>query len=89
MRGWEGLVLRYRQAGLYSLLTLRDDARDARKFAYGDVAAAFRYWRDHDGGVRPFVIAGVEQGGTQRRGYLRRRDRAEPVQPTRVWPAPI
>lgn len=55
---------RYRQAGLYSLLTLRDDARDARKFAYGDVAAAFRYWRDHDGGARPFVIVGVEQGGT-------------------------
>jgi len=55
---------RYRQAGLYSLLTLREDARDARKFAYGDVAAAFRYWRDHDGGTRPFVVVGVEQGGT-------------------------
>ena len=55
---------RYRQAGLYSLLTLREDAREARKFAYGDVAAAFRYWRDHDGGTRPFVIVGVEQGGT-------------------------
>ncbi len=55
---------RYRQAGLYSLLTLREDARDARKFAYRDVAAAFRYWRDHDGGGRPFVIVGVEQGGT-------------------------
>lgn len=55
---------RYRQAGLYSLLTLREDARDARKFAYRDVAAAFRYWRDHDGGNRPFLIVGVEQGGT-------------------------
>jgi hypothetical protein len=55
---------RYRQAGLYSLLTLRDDAKDARAFAYGDVAAAFRYWRDHDGGQRPFLIVGVEQGGT-------------------------
>lgn len=55
---------RYRQAGLYSLLTLRDDARDARKFAYADVVAAFRYWRDHDGGTRPFLIVGVEQGGT-------------------------
>jgi hypothetical protein len=55
---------RYRQAGLYSLLTLRDDARDARRFAYADVAAAFRYWRDHDGGTRPFLIVGVEQGGT-------------------------
>jgi DUF3089 family protein len=55
---------RYRQASLYSLLTLREDARDARKFAYGDVATAFRYWRDHDGGTRPFLIVGVEQGGT-------------------------
>jgi hypothetical protein len=55
---------RYRQAGLYSLLTLRDDARDARRFAYADVAAAFRYWRDHDGQGRPFLIVGVEQGGT-------------------------
>ncbi len=55
---------RYRQAGLYSLLALHDDAKDARKFAYSDVAMAFRYWRDHDGGVRPFLIVGVEQGGT-------------------------
>jgi hypothetical protein len=55
---------RYRQAGLYSLLTLREDARDARKFAYGDVATAFRYWRDHYGDDRPFLIVGVEQGGT-------------------------
>ena len=55
---------RYRQAGLYSLLTLADDAKDARRFAYGDVAAAFRYWRDHDGGERPFIVVGVEQGGT-------------------------
>jgi hypothetical protein len=55
---------RYRQAGLYSLLTLREDARDARRFAYGDVAAAFRYWREHYGDDRPFVVVGVEQGGT-------------------------
>ena len=55
---------RYRQASLYSLLTLHDDAKEARSFAYGDVAAAFRYWRDHDGGDRPFVVVGVEQGGT-------------------------
>jgi hypothetical protein len=55
---------RYRQAGFYSLMTLRDDAKDARRFAYGDVAAAFREWRDHYGGTRPFLIVGVEQGGT-------------------------
>jgi hypothetical protein len=55
---------RYRQAGLYSLMTLREDAREARKFAYGDVAAAFRVWRDRYGGERPFIVVGVEQGGT-------------------------
>lgn len=55
---------RYRQAGLYSLLTLREDARDARKFAYQDVARAFRYYRDHDNQGRPFIVVGVEQGGS-------------------------
>lgn len=54
---------RYRQASLYSQLTLKEDARQARAFAYGDVLAAFRYWRQHYGGQRPFVIVGVEQGG--------------------------
>lgn len=55
---------RYRQASLYSLLTLRDDARDARRFAYEDVAAAFRQYRDEYNKGRPFIIVGVEQGGT-------------------------
>jgi hypothetical protein len=55
---------RYRQASLYSLLTLRDDARDARRFAYADVVSAFRYYRDHYNQGRPLVIVGVEQGGT-------------------------
>jgi hypothetical protein len=55
---------RYRQASLYTLLTLRDDARDARAFAYRDVREAFRaYLARHNGG-RPFLIVGVEQGGT-------------------------
>lgn len=54
---------RYRQASLYSLLTLREDAREARRFAYGDIEAAFRAYvakGDH----RPFILVGVEQGGT-------------------------
>lgn len=53
---------RYRQGSLYTRLTLRDDAREARAFAYGDVRAAFRVWiaRHPDG---PIVLAGVEQGG--------------------------
>jgi hypothetical protein len=55
---------KYRQASLYTLLTLREDAREARRFAYSDVARAFRYYLQHDNRGRPFVIVGVEQGGT-------------------------
>ncbi|MDP1631604.1 MAG: DUF3089 domain-containing protein [Caulobacter sp.] len=54
---------RYRQASLYSQMTLRDDARAARGFAYGDIRAAFRYWRAHRDTGRPFILVGVEQGG--------------------------
>ena len=53
---------RYRQASLYTRLTLRDDARDARAFAYGDTLAAFEVWlAAHPTG--PLLLAGVEQGG--------------------------
>jgi DUF3089 family protein len=55
---------RYRQASLYSLTTLREDAREARQFAYGDVREAFRSYLARDNGGRPFLIVGVEQGGT-------------------------
>ncbi len=52
---------RYRQAGLYSRLTLRDDAREARVFAYRDIARAFEVWLvSHADG--PIVLVGVEQG---------------------------
>ncbi len=55
-------VPRYRQASLYTRLTLRDDAREARAFAYADVLAAFETWvARHPTG--PIVLAGVEQGG--------------------------
>jgi len=54
---------RYRQASLYTFLTLRDDARDARRFAYNDVRDAFRHYLAHDNGGRPIVLVGVEQGG--------------------------
>lgn len=52
----------YRQSSLYSRLTPREDAREARAFAYGDVETAFDAWlaRHPDG---PLVLAGVEQGG--------------------------
>ncbi|WP_292053720.1 MULTISPECIES: DUF3089 domain-containing protein [unclassified Brevundimonas] len=51
----------YRQGSLYSRLTLREDAREARAFAYGDVEDAFEHWLAlHPDG--PIVLAGVEQG---------------------------
>ena len=53
---------RYRQASLYTSLTLFDDAIEAREFAYGDVRAAFDYFRDRLSRGRPFILVGVEQG---------------------------
>jgi hypothetical protein len=54
---------RYRQASLYTRLTLRDDAREARRFAYEDVRAAFRLYLARYNRGRPFLLVGVEQGG--------------------------
>ncbi len=54
---------RYRQASLYTQLTLREDAIEARRFAYSDVARAFIRFRDTLSLGRPFVLVGVEQGG--------------------------
>lgn len=54
---------RYRQASLYTYLTLRDDARDARRFAYGDVRQAFETYLARYNQGRPFILVGVEQGG--------------------------
>lgn len=54
---------RYRQASLYTLLTSREDAREARIFAERDVEAAFRFYLQHYNRGRPLIIAGVEQGG--------------------------
>ncbi|HWA63736.1 MAG TPA: DUF3089 domain-containing protein [Caulobacteraceae bacterium] len=57
------IVPHYRQASLYTSLTLWVDAIEARQFAYGDVRDAFRWYLDHMSGGRPFFIVGVEQGG--------------------------
>jgi hypothetical protein len=54
---------RYRQASLYSLMTLSEDARAARAFAYGDVERAFRAFLAQSDQRRPIVIVAVEQGG--------------------------
>jgi hypothetical protein len=54
---------RYRQASLFAGLTNRDDAREARRFAYVDVRAAFlKFLASYNRG-RPVVVVGVEQGG--------------------------
>jgi hypothetical protein len=62
---------RYRQASLYSGLTLFDDAIEAREFPYGDVRAAFQAFQRRIGPDRPFIVVGVEQGGTLAARLLR------------------
>jgi hypothetical protein len=54
---------RYRQASLYTSLSLFDDAIEAREFAYGDVRDAFEFYLSHLSAGRPFILVGVEQGG--------------------------
>ncbi len=54
---------RYRQASLYTSLSLFDDAIEAREFAYGDVKSAFDFYLAHLNRGRPFILVGVEQGG--------------------------
>lgn len=55
---------RYRQATLYAMLSVRDDAREARMFAYGDVRRAFDKFLGASRPDRPIILVGVEQGGT-------------------------
>jgi hypothetical protein len=62
---------RYRQASLYSGLTLFDDAIEAREFPYGDVRVAFQSFERRAGPDRPFILVGVEQGGTLAARLLR------------------
>jgi len=69
---------RYRQASLYTRLTLREDAREARQFAYGDVQRAFRTFVEQYNHGRPFVLVGVEQGGEMAGRLLRDEIAANP-----------
>jgi hypothetical protein len=69
----------YRQASLYTFLTLRDDARDARRFAYDDIRAAFRRYLQHDNGGRPIILVGVEQGGILAARLLNEEIAADPA----------
>ncbi len=54
---------KYRQASLYTQLTLREDSVEARAFAYGDVQRAFAEFLRTRRGGKGFVIVGIEQGG--------------------------
>lgn len=74
---------RYRQSSLYTRLTLREDAREARAFAYQDVVAAFDAWlARHPTG--PLVLVGTEQGGELVERLLRERVASDPALPERV-----
>ena len=55
---------RYRQASVYAMASLREDALQARRFAYGDVKAAFETYLTRFSAGRPFVLVGAEQGGS-------------------------
>jgi hypothetical protein len=61
---------RYRQASLYSSLTLRFDARLARALAYSDVRRAFATFLAEAPPESPLVLVGVEQGGLHVLGLL-------------------
>ncbi|WP_297804385.1 DUF3089 domain-containing protein [uncultured Brevundimonas sp.] len=78
----------YRQGSLYSRLTLRDDAREARAFAYGDVEKAFDAWlaRHPDG---PIILAGAEQGGELLARLVRDRVSTDPALKERLVAAYI
>jgi hypothetical protein len=69
---------RYRQGSLYTRLSLRDDSREARAFAYRDIEAAFDVWlAGHPDG--PIILAGVEQGGELLERLVRERVAINPA----------
>ncbi|WP_369059608.1 DUF3089 domain-containing protein [Caulobacter sp. 73W] len=78
---------RYRQASLYTRLTLREDAREARRFAYQDARAAFRRYLAAYGGERPFILVGVEQGGELAARLLQEEIAPDPVLRARLTAA--
>lgn len=76
-------IPRYRQGSLYTRLTLRDDAREARAFAYRDIEAAFEvFLARHPTG--PIVIAGLEQGGELADRLVRERIVGDPALRRRI-----
>ncbi|PHS28767.1 MAG: hypothetical protein COA84_00850 [Robiginitomaculum sp.] len=63
----------YRAASLYSFLTVRGDAREARSLAYRDVLTAFDVFLAKTGDKGPIILVGVEQGGLHVLGLLQDR----------------
>jgi Protein of unknown function (DUF3089) len=63
----------YRSASLFSFLTIRADAQDARKLAYEDVLKAFDAFIAQTDGTSPIILAGTEQGGLHVLGLLKDR----------------
>ena len=63
----------YRSASLDSFLTIRDDARGARRLAFDDVLRAFDAFIARTGGSGPIILAGTEQGGLHVLGLLQER----------------
>lgn len=69
---------KYRQASLFTQLTGREDARQAREFAYTDIDVAFeRFLKTRKGG-KGFVIVGLEQGALLAQKLVRTRVVANP-----------
>ncbi len=63
----------YRSASLFSFLTVRNDARGARKLAFDDVLKAFDAFIAQTNGKGPIILAGAEQGGLHVLGLLQKR----------------
>ncbi len=70
---------KYRQASLFTQLTGREDARQAREFAYTDIEAAFERFLKSRRGGRGFVIVGVEQGALLAQKLIRSRVVSDPA----------
>lgn len=61
---------RYRQAALYAFMNNREDSILAREFAHADIHRAFDAFLTQIGPDRPFILAGVGQGGMHVLGLL-------------------
>ncbi|HYO64549.1 MAG TPA: DUF3089 domain-containing protein [Archangium sp.] len=62
---------RYRQANITAFTGQAHKGQAALELAYQDVAAAFRYWREHFNRGRPFILAAHSQGTMHAKRLLR------------------